>query len=131
MIIQSLTSEITGVNDTLLEYFRGVSDALTTPDFAQVPNVYTLLTTLGADGLTGYAQANSDSAVDASSGAVSSVVYRVAGIKREIRMRSQNKSFIYARGLSSIVANNTSSSGDVGKTLSDLRGTGPSSDGVL
>jgi hypothetical protein len=119
--IVEMMGEIDGVYDTLATYnealaayvFDPVNNPL--PDFAW--------DTVSIDQLLSVAQATKEAAVDLTSGAITSIVYKAESVAREVGTRLNTKAMLYDKAVSDAGIASREGYGEAGRTVSNLRGT--------
>lgn len=123
--LTDMVSEIQNLADALASYSADMAAYLESPDTTTMPILSIALGNLTAETILSYASMNMYSAVDMTAGAMSSTVYKVAGLVRELAVRNTTKSLIYAAGITELDSSSSFVYGESGKTLAELRGMTP------
>lgn len=124
--INAMVAEVQDMDSALANYHNALGAYLFSPDSNELPHFKAVLEAIKVDELLTRAQANVDSNVDLSAGAISSSVFKAKGIAREAGIRSMTKNMIYETGISQVALLGEDILGNSGKTLSDMTGNSPS-----
>lgn len=120
---QLLIQEIEGLSQVITTYSNDVGKYLFNPVTNTLPHFSELSDQIKTDKLLQTANDIKNSAVTISTGAVTSVLYKAAGILREASLRYRTKSMIYQNAefeLGNVINETT---GETGKTINRIKGT--------
>jgi hypothetical protein len=123
--LPAMVAEVQSAADILAQYYLDVADYLASTS-SVLPHLVTLTDNMSSDRLLTRVQVNKYSAVDKEAGAMTSTIWRIASIKREVVLRQQTKSTIYAMAIGDMQATAGYERGESGKTISDLKSMSPS-----
>lgn len=118
-----LIEEIENIHGSISDYAGDLGSYLFSPTSNPAPVLDE--TKLSADQLVELATNNKESAVDLTAGAISSTAYKVAGITRELSVRTQTKAMLYDMAVSQAAAMQEEVRGLSGKRVAELRSTTP------
>lgn len=124
--ITAMISEVQGMDSLLANYYNALGAYLFSPDSNVLPHFKVISDAINVDELLTRAQANVDSNVDLSAGAISSTIFRAKGISREAGTRFMTKSMVYGVGISQVALFGEDITGNSGKVISDMTGNSPS-----
>jgi hypothetical protein len=114
-----MITEIQGNHEALATYAEALAAHLFNPTGNPLPNFTGA--GLNIDRLLENAQTNKDAFVDQVSGSVTSTIYKVAGVMRELGTRQQTKSLIYDRAIADLSTAAAEERAAAGFRISELR----------